>query len=245
MFSDNFVKLCARKGVNPTSVAEDLGYSRTTGSKWVNGSVPRPTTLQRIADYFGITVAELLDEDRKNAPITGNRAKISDEAHHIGVLFDRADEKDRVLTHSVLDKYEHLAPVTPFSAKNRNPGDMLELDVWDEPAAAGFGNYLDVPQATREQYPAFMVPKGTNFGIHISGDSMEPFLRDGMTVFVKAAPTIDSGKVGIFVLNGQAFCKQLIVDKNKKEVRLHSLNPDYEDIMIQPTDDLRTIGLVL
>ena len=97
MFSDNFVKLCARKGIHPTTVAEILGYSRTTGSKWCNGATPRKTTLQRIADYFEITVDELLGEDTKKAPTKISERQIEDEKKltMLVSLFERLSPEDQ------------------------------------------------------------------------------------------------------------------------------------------------------
>lgn len=185
--------------------------------------------------------------ETKKAALSGgsSRVHISDDAHHIGVLYDRADEKDQLLTHTVLDKYEDENKIVSINTKHRNPGMMVEFDVYDEPAAAGLGNYLATPQSSREQFPSFMIPKGADFGIRISGNSMEPKVHDGSTVFVKQTMAVESGKVGIFVLNDESFCKQLIVDHKKQEVRLHSMNPDYEDIIVRPEDRLYTIGQVL
>ena len=190
--------------------------------------------------------SHLLSRETKKAPTSkGEREKISDEGVHIGVLYDRADEKDKLLTHTVLDKYDDGNKIVSITTKQRNKGGFVELDVYDEPAAAGVGNYLDAPQSHREQFPSIWVPKGTDFGIRISGNSMEPMVTDKSTVFVKQTITVESGKVGIFVLNGASFCKQLIVDHKKQEVRLHSFNPDYEDIIVSPSDTLVTIGQVL
>ena len=63
MFSDNYIALCAKNGEHVTAVAEKLGFSRSAGLKWANGSVPRKSTLKRIADYFGVTVDELINEN--------------------------------------------------------------------------------------------------------------------------------------------------------------------------------------
>lgn len=184
--------------------------------------------------------------DAKKAPASkSERDDLTEEGHHIGVLFDRADEKDRMLTHTVLDKYDDTNKIVSINTKKRNPGSMVELDIYDEPAAAGFGNYLDAPQSHREQFPSFMIPKGTSFGIRISGNSMEPSVSDGSTVFVRQTMTVQSGKVGIFILNGASFCKQLIVDREKHEVRLHSFNPSYADIVVTPADTLITVGEVI
>lgn len=242
--------LCDKAGITITAMCRASGASRgsLTDLKMGRVSSLNTTTLAKIATYFGISVDYLLGNmpETKKAPTeTSERKTISDEAHHIGELFDMADEADKVLTHNVLDKYDVVGQITVISTKKKNAGGFIEFDVYDEPAAAGLGNYLDVPQSHREQLPAFVVPKGASFGIRISGDSMEPAIADGSTVFVKHTMTVESGKVGVFVLNGASYCKQLIVDKAKREVRLHSLNPKYEDIVVTAADDLRTIGQVL
>jgi len=240
---------CASNAISKQEFTKRTGISGATLSHWRNGVYqPSQKALDAIEDYTNMPIEALLGghpvSEKQNAPSqAGERAEISDDAHHIGVLYDRADEKDRLLTHTVLDKYDEEPVVV--STSRSNPGKMIELDVWDEPAAAGLGNYLDVPEGRREQFPSIIVPHGTDFGIMISGNSMEPVIKDGATVFVRSTSALANGKIGIFVLNGAAYCKQLIVDRNKKQVRLHSMNPDYEDIIVKPGDDLRTVGEVL
>ena len=65
MFSENYVYLCAKTGEDPTTLAEKLGYSRTAGSKWCKGAVPRKKGLALIADHFGVTVEWLLADHEK------------------------------------------------------------------------------------------------------------------------------------------------------------------------------------
>lgn len=60
MFWDNFVTLCNQKGKSPNGACAELGFSANTATKWKQGSIPRDTTLRKIADYFGVTVDELL-----------------------------------------------------------------------------------------------------------------------------------------------------------------------------------------
>ncbi len=251
---DRLNLLAKEKGVTKAHICRKLGktpyYLRDAEKTNINIHGDQLSIIAEILD----TTPEYLSGQsdipykHKNAPTHGEGAlgvDISLEGQHIGVLFDKADEKDKLLTHSILDKYDDVNKITTISTKRKNPGGMIEIDVYDEPAAAGFGNYLDAPQSHREQYPSFLIPKGTDFGIKISGNSMLPTIEDGTIVFVRSSMVVENGKIGIFVLNGEAFCKQLIVDHKKGEVRLHSRNPDYEDIIIKPTDDLRTIGQVL
>lgn len=238
-----------RLGLTQTELGERLGVEKNAVSKWECGRVESisASKIRTMAQLFGVAFSYLIDDEVDPEGMQGaaKQIDISEDAHHIGVLYDRADEKDQLLTHTVLDKYEDENKIVSINTKHRNPGMMVEFDVYDEPAAAGLGNYLATPQSSREQFPSFMIPKGADFGIRISGNSMEPKVHDGSTVFVKQTMAVESGKVGIFVLNDESFCKQLIVDHKKQEVRLHSMNPDYEDIIVRPEDRLYTIGQVL
>lgn len=140
---------------------------------------------------------------------------------------------------------DQMLPIAPMPrAKKRRDG-FMEIKVYDQPAAAGLGNYLDDPDYHIEQYPAEVIHDDTDFGIIITGDSMEPKVHDGGTVFVQAAPSIDPGKIGIFVLNGLSYCKKLVVDHENRQIRLASINKAYDDIIITEFDEFRTIGRVL
>ena len=64
MFYDTFLQLCNEKGVAPSRVALDLGYSKTTASKWKAGSMPSADKLQNIADYFNVSADYLLGNEK-------------------------------------------------------------------------------------------------------------------------------------------------------------------------------------
>ena len=60
MFKQNFINICIERGVAPTAVLKQIGLSNATFTCWTEDSVPRQTTLTKIADYFGITPEDLL-----------------------------------------------------------------------------------------------------------------------------------------------------------------------------------------
>ncbi len=60
MFWKNFVSLCNQKNKTPNGVCAELGLSVATATKWKKGSVPRDTTLKKVADYFEVSVSYLL-----------------------------------------------------------------------------------------------------------------------------------------------------------------------------------------
>lgn len=92
MFYNNFVDLCNKKKMSPSAVAEDMGYQRSVITRWASGTNPRQATLQRIAEYFGITVAELLGEEKKTATIGDSLT--AEELDFIR-LFSEADEQKK------------------------------------------------------------------------------------------------------------------------------------------------------
>lgn len=67
-FYNNFLALCRQKNVSPTAAANAIGLSNATVSRWKKGSVPFDATLHKIADYFGVTVEDLLADNEKTAP---------------------------------------------------------------------------------------------------------------------------------------------------------------------------------
>lgn len=65
-FYENYVRLSSKAGKSPSAVAQEVGIQKSTVSRWAKGAVPRYTTLLRIADYFGVTIAELVGATAEN-----------------------------------------------------------------------------------------------------------------------------------------------------------------------------------
>lgn len=78
MFYDEFVALCAGKGVSRTKACTDCGVSRTAWHKWENGATPNGATLNKFAEYFGVSVSRLLGEHIEEAPTPEGERHVSD-----------------------------------------------------------------------------------------------------------------------------------------------------------------------
>ena len=66
-FSNNLIKLRKSRNLTQLQLAEKLNYSDKAISKWEVGSViPDVETLTQIADFFGITVNDLIYPSKKN-----------------------------------------------------------------------------------------------------------------------------------------------------------------------------------
>lgn len=53
-FYERFLALCNDRNVSPSSVAESIGKSRSSVSRWKNGAVPSDATISALAAYFQI-----------------------------------------------------------------------------------------------------------------------------------------------------------------------------------------------
>jgi transcriptional regulator with XRE-family HTH domain len=62
-FYTNYVRLCNQEGGSPSGVALKIGIEKSSVSRWAKGSVPRYSTLVKLADYFGVTVDDLMGDD--------------------------------------------------------------------------------------------------------------------------------------------------------------------------------------
>lgn len=98
MFYDVFMSLCEKKGVSPNKALTDCGVSRTSTAKWREGATPRGVTLQKLADYFGVTTDYLLTgAETKKAPTDEGERSLDDrkiKAAFLGGLADGLSDEE-------------------------------------------------------------------------------------------------------------------------------------------------------
>lgn len=75
MFYDLYCDLCKRKGVTPTRAAVEMGLSKSTPTAWKKqGITPQAAQLQKIADYFNVSIDYLLEKTPQQ--VVWNAARI-------------------------------------------------------------------------------------------------------------------------------------------------------------------------
>nr|DAV80557.1 MAG TPA: repressor protein [Bacteriophage sp.] len=62
---------CEKIEKSPTVVVEELGFKRSAVTSWKNGALPQVKNRKKIADYFGITVEELMGTKKEPAGMDG------------------------------------------------------------------------------------------------------------------------------------------------------------------------------
>ena len=114
-------------------------------------------------------------------------------------------------------------------------------DFDEERVSAGFGTSLGEGRSrTIEVEDA---PREADFTVRIQGDSMSPRFEDGQHVYVHQQPIVETGEIGIFALNGNAFIKKFRLDADG--AWLVSLNEKYPPKPITDDSDFRTFGKVI
>lgn len=98
----NFEKILRQRNLSSYKVAKEAGVTQTALSNWKNGkSTPSTTTLQKIADYLGVTVDYLM-----NGEETDNKALNEKDERDIKQAIE--DFKNRLSTAGVMYDGEPL-----------------------------------------------------------------------------------------------------------------------------------------
>lgn len=137
---------------------------------------------------------------------------------------------------------------------------MKALRVYDFPASAGTGSFIEGADFEEVRLPQTDIPEDTDFGIRIYGNSMEPRYENGQIAMVHQQSELLPGEFGIFIVDGDAYIKQYTEtepDEDELEeytahdgtvypkIILVSLNPEYKNITVKPSQRLTVIGKVL
>jgi len=106
VFYDNYLKLCNSVRKKPSAVAVEVGFSKSIVSRWKNGGGVTDATVQKVADYFGVTVEQLTGEDKKKAPAPMGGDGLDDMTRRAIEIINKADEDTRRKMLSMLEIWE-------------------------------------------------------------------------------------------------------------------------------------------
>ena len=238
IFANNLSFYMEQKGVDRNTLCADLDLKYTTVRDWLKGiTYPRIGKIELLANYFNINKSDLIENKISTAqPSDSLLEKITNTARKLNT-----DNKKIVLrTSEELLESQKNEEETKINEVSEDIIQLYSYDYYDHPASAGTGQYLNDVRVERIELP---VDIDADFVIPIKGDSMEPDYHDGDLVFIQTSVDLNNGVIGVFNYNGDAYIKQLIIDK--EQAYLHSLNPAYKDMPITPDTDFRIIGEVV
>ena len=246
VFSANLNFILSDRNCKQAELSRATGIPPSTLTGYVKGtSLPIPGNVQKIADFFGVPKSTLDPRFVTANPVVYSIVGESNTPNYstssIQTIYDelRPPRQAKVLTYAERQLKEQNEEET----KENEVSEIIQLysyDYYDHPASAGTGQYLNDVRVERIELP---VDVDADFVIPIKGDSMEPDYHDGDLVFIQTSVDLNNGVIGVFNYNGDAYIKQLVIDK--EQAYLHSLNPAYKDMPITPETDFRIIGEVV
>ena len=232
IMADNIKRLLSAKGLNPRQLAIALDFKYTTVNDWVNAKTyPRIDKIEMLANFFNVSKSDLVENKNEEIATTSPVQAIYDQ-----LTPPRQAKALTYLEKQLLEQNEEETKINEVSEVIQ----LYSYNYYDHPVSAGTGQYLNDVRVERIELP---VDVDADFVIPIKGDSMEPDYQDGDLVFIQTSVDLNDGVIGVFNYNGDAYIKQLVIDKD--QAYLHSLNPAYKDMPITPDTDFRIIGEVV
>lgn len=219
-----------RMGLSQRELAQQLTehgvpVSNQAISKWENG-LTQPNATQFL------TLCQVLRVQDVMSVFTGRRSRSPLDA-----LSAEGQKK--------VEEYIRLLIQSGMYAPEAAPAKVVELrslPLYHISVSAGTGQFLDSDHYDLVEVGS-EVPMSANFGVRIAGNSMEPRFVDGQIVWVHQQQTVVSGEIGIFLYEGNAYCKKFSLENGS--IRLLSLNSLYPPMEIPADSDLRVFGRVV
>lgn len=180
MFYDKYYSMCFATGKSPNAVAKEIGVSSGAVSEWKKGRVPRFETLQKIADYFHVSVLDLLPED--------GRLNITYEGQTVSVQRSPSGNVSGVVEDSAV----RMVPL--FESVSAGFGALAVNSIVDY-----------VPAVIISDCEALQT-----IAIRVHGDSMYPKIEDGDIVIVHKQDSVDNGTLAVVLVdNDEGFVKRV------------------------------------
>lgn len=201
----------------------DIYVKPNTVSAWESGlSQPNSRQLLAICELLDIhdIYTEFIGKNPDNPFRNLNEEGVRKALDYISLLEKSGDYK--------------MAEVIPLHV-------LRERKVFYTTVSAGTGSFLDSDDY--EMYSAPDIPEEAAFGVHVSGDSMEPRYHNEELIWIEQTEHLEDGEIGIFYLDGNAYVKKF--QNNRKGTYLISLNKKYNPIPITEHSSFKIFGRVL
>ena len=218
------------KGMTQQDIADALGESSgRVIYNWEKG-IGRPDCdkLARLCDLLGVSADELIGCKSMAQRPTATEWNTLQK-------YRALDEHGKEVVDYLIDSEYKRVVIATKKPKPR----MYKIDWFTLPASSGKGNIFDSELAEELLVPESAEAEQADFVISVGGDSMEPTYHDGDKVFVEKCDSVNIGEVGIFVVNGDVYIKEL------GSKCLISHNEKYKPIRIGENDSVYCYGRVI
>ena len=164
------------------------------------------------------------------------------------VTQQRAADYFGVSVDYLLGKTVDVNEKTPLESTNAimlDGQNIFNIPIYEN-ASAGFGAMaIDLVVDYLPLYFSSVQEAQETICIIVRGDSMYPKIEDGDLIQVHKQSTVESGQVGVVLIDGEeAFVKKVVY--GEKWIELHSFNPMYKTMRFNGADvqRIRILGVV-
>lgn len=207
-----------------------LKLNNVAFSEWKSGkSKSYRKYLIEIAKFFDISIDYLVYGKEKSSP-----TDLTADEQELLTYYKNLTEREKGI---VLGRAEMLSELHKTPIKESK--NTIFIEYYSLPVSAGTGVYLDGCEKDMLEVEETALTNEANFALRVSGNSMEPVYHDGDMVLIASQPTVEVGEIGIFIVNDEGYIKKFGGDK------LISLNPDYDDIILNEDDSFYCKGKVI
>ena len=221
---------CNKRGTTVTALLKSLNMSPNKGTNWRRGTSPTGDDLIMISKSLSLSVDYLLTGKTNSIRLTSKEKKLLSTFRQLP-----QDEQNRFIgrMEEISDRYNEVQ-------MRRNAIKLSSVNIYEEAAGAGASTpFSNDEMYTEYQFPSDVIPAGTDCGIKVNGNSMEPDYPDGSIVWVNQTAEIRYGDYVIAILNGAPYFK--IYERDG----LHSINPEYDVIRVGSEDSFKIFGKVI
>lgn len=219
-----------KMGYTQEQLGSYIGVAKTTVAGYEKNREPDAATIGLIMDALKVDANFLFQDEMKELStkdFTVPEIKMVKKYRSL-------DSYGKDLVDTVLEK-EYIRSIAP-----KETATIYNMPFsYDLAASAGTGEYaMDIAHFKTVGLTE-KPPRGADFLIRISGNSMEPKFYDNDKVFIKRMDSVDVGEIGLFYVDGDVYIKKQGVGE------LISLNPNYKPIPIYEFSSAKCFGKVL
>lgn len=118
-------------------------------------------------------------------------------------------------------------------SQKQNIIQFISMPVSNLKVSAGVGAFLDEGSFEMVDFPVNAVPEGADFGVRVSGDSMEPVYHDGQIVWIQRCEHLEAGQVGVFIYDGEGYLK-MYSEQIPDIADMEGFTDSYGSVHMQP-----------
>lgn len=209
--------------------------------------VPSYDTIEKIAKGMQISTEDLIDmlDDDQEIQINATPDLLSKSP--IQSIYDQLEPNGQRKVITYAEKLRDEQEERRNTKVNEVSENIIRLDDYRQTTyrrvtgvvSAGSGSIQDDDLDMEVSFYEDEIPDNYDAIAYVVGNSMEPKIKNGDYLFIKNTPQVDYNTIGIFQVDGANYVKKL------RQGYLESLNPDYEDIHLDESNDIRIIGEVV